>query len=547
MKLLRTCFSFFLVLIVVQSAFGQKELERFQFTKEGAVFKIDPRIELYNAMGVILGNPGITPNNLKYKQEVKSYFIKHRNHPALQTLMKTIQGGWGIDGPIFFMLQLNENFKLQPGLKEEVIRRGGGQENLNVLANQIKDFYRTTKFSTFFNQQAEFYNLILKNTAFNFKDFEEVPRIEKYYGLRNTSYTIILNLLGGYGNFGNFVSSAQGNHLYAVIETPFANGNLPTIIPTLETYSLVFHEFSHSFVNHLVDKHRNSVLKSEKLFEPIKESMKNQGYDNWITIVQEHIVRATTTRLAESKYGKQLADRNYYQLEIGKRFIFVEALVEKLKEYEQNRSVYKNFNQFFPELIKVFQTVQQSDIDRLQRKVELIREPNVSQIPKPGDFSKDSNTVFVISTHEKDSVGQAVVNNYVKELKNLLPEGIKLISDDEALNSNLENKDIVAFGTVEGNSFTKRFIGLLPITITNDSVITNKILLGNHYQVIVSWVNPFNSNKSMIFQTAQQATDIHHYYWSGMKERNHFWVAENLVTIDKGDFINYMKVWLPER
>ena len=62
---------------------------------------------------------------------------------------------------------------------------------------------------------------------------------------------------------------------------------------------MIFHEFSHSYVNPLVDEYFDMIKGRAELFEPIKTKMTMLAYPDWWIAVVEHFVRASETRLMQ--------------------------------------------------------------------------------------------------------------------------------------------------------------------------------------------------------------------------------------------------------
>jgi len=545
---MKTLFKATILILLYSYSFLAKatEIKPYQEKVNGITFTIDPRIELFNIIAMQSGHPGMTASNIKYKQDCLDYFLKYKNLEAPNLLYETVQKGWSLDDPMSFLLYLDNNFNLKNGLNSETIKRGGGIEQITKLAKSFKEFAEKSKFSAFFNEiQKDCYNQILANVKYNFKDFLGLDYLENYYGEKNNSYNFILNINGGYGNFGINVSTKQGADLYAIVETKTHTGGLPTYYPTISIIDLLLHEFGHGFVNPKIDKYEKELSKSENLLEPIAESMQQQAYWNWQVTVKEHIVRAIVTRISEQIYGKQLADNIYYKLMIAQRFIYADAIIEKLKIYENNRDLYKNFDEFVPELITVFNNISEEYITEKQNKVEQTRNTNIENIPKPYEFSKDSTTYFIVSTNEKNKEQEKVMVDFVSQYKDMFSKEIKIVTDNEALKMDLSNSDIVIFGTINGNLFLKKHIDNIPIKITDKYIVSNKIVNGTDLQLVTSWVNPYNNKKAMVIYTAQKIESIKNFYWSSNKDRYHYWIAENLVPIDTGNYEKYSRVWMP--
>ena len=103
-----------------------------------------------------------------------------------------------------------------------------------------------------------------------------------------------------------------------------------------------YHEFGHAFVNPLFETNEQlvkTVDKYEHLFTPgFKEVMRKQNYTDWLTVMQEHLVRLGEIRLAERSGNKKWADelRTYHIEQL--KFVFLPDLEESIKKYESNRS-----------------------------------------------------------------------------------------------------------------------------------------------------------------------------------------------------------------
>jgi len=90
---------------------------------------------------------------------------------------------------------------------------------------------------------------------------------------------------------------------------------------------LTIHEFGHSFVNPVVYALPDSLFKqSASLFEPIRTTINEQGYDTWEACVIEHFVRAVELVLSEH-YDTPEAYQNLRKAYIQDRqFIYIPHL-----------------------------------------------------------------------------------------------------------------------------------------------------------------------------------------------------------------------------
>lgn len=544
-NIFKALFAYGILMLFNVDKSNAKTFWKYEASVNGITYSVDPRIELFNTVAMLFGHNGMTLSNIPYKQETLDYFANYKTHPVVDSLLNSYKKGWGVDDPIFFMLSLDNKFNLKGNLSSGLIERGGGIDRLKQLAFLFKDFANKSRFYTYFNNlQKPFYEQVVENTKYNFRDFKAVLLLENYYGEKANDYHVILNLLSGYGNFGRPVIKNGKNSLYAVIESNNAIGDIPVFQPTITTFNLIIHEFSHSFVNPQIDRFSDKLNQVDSLYLPIEQSMKSQGYWQWGSTVNEHVVRAAVSRIASQFYGDVFGFTNFYKREFGKRFIYIDAIIDKLAYYEKHRKQYPTFKSYVPVLLTAFEGISKDSIYRLQEKVEEFRKPDVSKIPKPYDFSHDSTTYFILGTHEANKDAQKSLKAFVIKYHNMISTASIIITDDEALKMPLNNNDLVIFGTPEGNTFLKKYIDRLPVKILKDRVLTDKVLIGFDYQVVTSWVSPFNSKKAMVIYTAQKTENIINYDYSPVKDQYHYWVAKNTITIDKGDYGKYFQMWM---
>lgn len=131
------------------------------------------------------------------------------------------------------------------------------------------------------------------------KDYVQV--LEAFYGESRNSYGLILPPLFA-GGYGITVESERGYDIYGVIGPCSLRGKRVTFACLDYLESIMLHEWSHSFVNPLVDQNFDSFKESIALFEPIKGMMRNQAYPNWRISLYEHIVRACEIHLRANLY-----------------------------------------------------------------------------------------------------------------------------------------------------------------------------------------------------------------------------------------------------
>jgi hypothetical protein len=313
---------------------------------------VDPRIELMTIVQMLSGYEVLTKIDSDYRREVEIWFAPFREHPAVRLFAEMSRARFAYDAVPKAMLAFSDppELKLRVELSADVVRRAGGRQKLEEFAEALRDFARQSRLSDFLAAHRATYDRVLAALR---SDVENAfAPLRRYSGVDLKGCTLVAGMLVHNGGFQATIGGADGARIYAIIGAFGARDGLPVFSSGGSVAYLVHHEFSHSYVNPWVERNSATLQKYAALYEPIREAMRRQAYNNWLTVVHEHIVRAITVRLA-SQRSQEAGDR-VLQQEEARGFKYVRPLAEKLKEYEAARNKYPALTDFFPELIKVF-------------------------------------------------------------------------------------------------------------------------------------------------------------------------------------------------
>jgi hypothetical protein len=118
---------------------------------------------------------------------------------------------------------------------------------------------------------------------------------------------------------------------------------------------LSVHEFGHSFVNPIVVKlPEETFTKTEKLYEPLKAKMEEQGYNDWKVCVYEHFVRAGEIFISEKLGDKEWTEKLEKEYVRDRQFKYIPIILPELRKFSEGK--YKTY----------YETVQKT-MDRLMR------------------------------------------------------------------------------------------------------------------------------------------------------------------------------------
>jgi hypothetical protein len=306
---------------------------------------VDPRLELVAAVESLSGASYLTPTASEYRRQMEKWFRPWADHPAVRNLDHLWLGN--ASGPASAALCLSDPPELAfvapahdcPG------QPAGGPAVLEFWVRLLRDFAAQSEFATFFAGMRQGYRSLEAWTRRNVGD-EDVAVIEEYFGTRQRSYTVAISPLVRAG-YGPGLPAADGRlNAYAVVGTPGLGDRA-------RLRNLLRHEFGHSFTNPAVRRNRALYEPYDSLFAPLSARMHRLGYGGWQACVFEHVLRAAVARMALHNEGPGAAAR----LLAGDRsigFLYIDALYERLAEYEGHAERYPTFDQFVPRLLEVF-------------------------------------------------------------------------------------------------------------------------------------------------------------------------------------------------
>ncbi|MCK4421355.1 DUF4932 domain-containing protein [candidate division WOR-3 bacterium] len=467
---------------------------------------VDPRLELL-AVVQLLSDYGeryglITQYGFPYKCDVVEYFSPYKKHPAVKLFAKMSADNFSFDAPPAAMLYLSDppDLNLLLPFTDYLKRRAGGEKQLNQFVDELRDFAHETQFMAFFETHKGTFQQIVGDAYKKIEGIDYIGILEKYYGMKQHSYNIILVSLFT-GGYGPRVKRVDGTYDIFNICGPMRVKNGFPIFGTMESFRhLAWHEFSHSFVNPTTERFHKQIAKYSSLYDPISDRMKKQAYGVWQTCVNEHIVRAITTRLAYRESGKEAGDLAL-QNEKRRGFFYVEDICKRLEQYEKQRGKYPSFEDFYPEIVNVFKEFSERDLG-----------DDFYTIPFAGPLNAvgadRESIILIVPTHEKDKSVQDEIHTYVKKIRDRFFKDSPMLTDEQALKRDLSANAIIVYGTITGNLWLAQHIDELPVRIESNQIVADTIYPGTHLRFITAWPNPQNFQKGLEIYTAQQAEDI---------------------------------------
>jgi hypothetical protein len=115
---------------------------------------------------------------------------------------------------------------------------------------------------------------------------------------------------------------------------------------------------------------------------------------------------------------------------------------------------------------------------------------------------------IILPTNEKNEKLQEDIDNNIRALWDKFKQqynlSIDIINDKDALKEDLKNKNLIAYGTVEGNLFLNRYKSSYPFQIEKDKLVVDKEYVGTDFRLITAIPSPVNQDNAMLVFTAQK-------------------------------------------
>ena len=121
----------------------------------------------------------------------------------------------------------------------------------------------------------------------------------------------------------------------------WVDANIMMRRPEIETFVLV---------SPIVDKY-DLISEEDVVFSDILPAISKIGYGSNNSILKDHIVRAITLRYLLNYKQDISYYNNQYNLDKELGFKYIDSFLEELLFYENNRTIYPDFETFYPELI----------------------------------------------------------------------------------------------------------------------------------------------------------------------------------------------------
>jgi hypothetical protein len=322
--------------------------------------RTDPRAEILAIMFRLAGAPEYSQGRVQpYIRQIDSAFTPFKDHAAIQEINR-LRSLYSVSFDAVMSMAANITDPIVFGERvpfdspaSSLDRRWHGAEARPFLA-AARDFARDSHVAAFLLMEQPTYDSAAVRMRRLINTRAHMEWFNAFFGERAGGVFIASPLLANAGgNFGPHFDDAATHEMYAYLGVGDADplgfprindGILPTVI----------HEFSHSFVNHVVEsRHVELQPSGERIFATVQAAMRSQAYGSWQTMLDESVVRASVIRYLLAKEGPAAAEAET-RAQRGLGFVWMDDLVSLLGDYESSRPSYPTLSAFMPRIIAFY-------------------------------------------------------------------------------------------------------------------------------------------------------------------------------------------------
>lgn len=318
---------------------------------------VDPRVELLSIIARLAGYEEYNQSRFpEYDRQVAAHFGAFKDHAVVALARKLRRdAGIGFDACMSAAIHVRDISDLAPvearGAPNPSLEKRWTPEIFAEFIEKARSFRQTSRFDDFMASHAKLHAQAADRLQALMRREVDLNWFEEYFGAKpGASFHVVVGMLNGGANYGPRVTRADGSEiLYAILGVGEVDADgLPVFGP--DTVETLAHEFSHSFVNPVIDRHRRELESAGRdLFATVRQRMEKLSYGDWKIMLDELFVRSAVVRYIQRHQGTDVAERELLDQEL-RGFVWIRKTCELLTEYEQHRERFNSFEAFAPRI-----------------------------------------------------------------------------------------------------------------------------------------------------------------------------------------------------
>lgn len=332
---------------------------------------VDPRIELLAAVAAATGgNPCSVCAGSAYLERLRSW--ADASHPAAVLFGKMTPADWRHRHPSLILM----DFGLPPQLEVRAYRdhylNAGKDDAVARFMRALRDLALRDDFMARFKREKCFYEELTSCAQARWPGSACLEEVNAYLGLSKAVryHFLLAPLYHGAVEHNVLYRRDDGSFdIYSVVgHTGVESGRPLFALSTDELSGTVWHEVAHTVVDEVTQEHAEALMPLRPLYGLMSglAREKYRGPGGWLHMVDEHVIRAVTSRLALRRGGEQ-AGRQALLGEKKEGFSLVGPVYELLGDYEAERGRYPTIKHFYPRIVELFRRLHQGAWQRASK------------------------------------------------------------------------------------------------------------------------------------------------------------------------------------
>ena len=325
----------------------------------GLSVRTDARVELLAIVFRLAGNPEYNMGRVpRYVRAIDEHFAPYREHAAVQEA-KRLREQHGVSFDAVMSMAIHIDDASSPRARrpftgpDPSLERRWSAADADAFIEQLAAFAHDARFAEFLAANQAVLDTARVRMERVVRTNLDIAALTAFFGREpNGAFIMVPLVANGAGNFGVRYLDGDREEVYAIIGTSADSTGLPAFdarfVPTMA------HEFSHSFVNPAVERVQEQFRAAgEAIFPEVEQEMRSQAYGNWLTMVNESLVRVSVARYLRAARGDSAARREV-AAQRARGFLWTDELFELFGEYEQDRARYPTLDAFLPRVAEYF-------------------------------------------------------------------------------------------------------------------------------------------------------------------------------------------------
>ena len=323
--------------------------------------KVDKRVELLSIVFRLAGNSEYNNTFFKlYTDKIEQHFSPYKNHKLIKFAEKlSVENEISYNAVMSMAVHLDEKLNPRVEFEKSSLNKRWEKADVAMFVKLLQSFYNDAKCEAFFKDNERLYH----EAAIRFFpvfDMIDLDWYSSFYGDKPSEKFIIILALGiGNNNYSADYqkNSGSGREVYAIVGAWNTDDSgmvdyeeeINSYFPTL------VHEFNHSFVNPLLDKNKEFFrVNGDKIFKILETEMRTQAFNNWKTVLDEALVRASVVRYLIDHDFDMSTIESLLNFEISNSFLWIRNLVDEFEKYNSNRNLYPTLEKYIPNLAEAY-------------------------------------------------------------------------------------------------------------------------------------------------------------------------------------------------